>query len=315
MKVVEGSEVLTTSGWKDVSAISGDTVVLITEGGEISFKIVKSEPVGITQVNELSSKRLSLIVPTGTKTLVRNRDTGRTLYETVSSKIHRKMDVLRGSEVKTEGEYDPNVVLACAMQADGSYNTTSGATTKYKHKPYWEIQFTRDKKIERFQKALDELGVKYSRYKPCKMGKVRFYIPGHFEKYFTGNMKEKNFDLDKILSEGREKDFLEEVKHWDGSVREDGWTYCSTNLHNIGVVQALAHITGQSANYGVQQDTRQIFKKTPKPGYRLNISDKSKVFGYQCRKFRNGVDRVVYEINTTSGLFIRQNGYVFIVKD
>ena len=315
MKVVEGSEILTTSGWKDVSKISNDTAVLVTESGEISFKNVKNKFAGLCATNELFSKRLSMVVPSTSKTLVKERETGNLKYQAVDSKISWRWDVLRGSEVAIESNYDPAIVVACALQADGSYNTTSCATTKYKHKPYWEIQFTRDKKIERFHKALDELGVKYSRYKPCKMGKVRFYIPEHFEKYFTANMKEKNFDLDKILSEGRGKDFLEEVKHWDGSVREDGWTYCSTNFHNIGVVQALAHITGQSANYGVQQDTRQIFKKTPKPGYRLNISDKSKVFGYQCRKFRNGVDRVVYEINTTSGLFIRQNGYVFIVKE
>lgn len=314
MKVVEGSEVLTTSGWKDVSAISGDMVVLITEGGEISFKTVKSEPAGITQVNELSSKRLSLIVPVGTKTLVRNINTGRTLYETVSSKIHRKMDVLRGSEVKTESKYDPNVVLACAIQADGSYNTTSGSG-KYRHKPYWEVQFSRSRKIERFRKALDELEIRYSEYDPDHKGRVKFYIPEYVSEYFMGNLKEKNFDLSKVISESKEKDFLEEVKHWDGSMRNGGWTYCSTNFHNIGVIQALAHMTGQAANYGVQRDTRPIFKSTPKPSYRLNISDRSKIFGYQSRNFQQCGNLPCYDMNTTSGIFIRQNSYVFITKE
>lgn len=315
MKVVEGSEILTTSGWKDVSTIEGDTAVLVSRSGDISFKKVDVRDGGRFLTNELFSKRLCMVVPTTSKTLAKERTTQELCYQPVDSKIHRKWDVLRGSEVDIESRYDPAIVVACALQADGSYNTTSMAGTKYKHKPYWEIQFSRERKIERFQKALDELGVKYSRYEPCQRGKIRFYLPEHFENYFTGDMKEKNFDLDKILSEGSQKDFLEEIKHWDGRIREDGWTYCSTNFHNIGVVQALAHITGQSANFGMQQDTRPIFKKTPKPGYRLNVSDKSKIFGRQSRRFRNGSERMTYEINTTSALFIRQNGYVFIVKE
>lgn len=315
MRVVEGSEILTTSGWKEVSTISGDTVVLITGSGDISFKSVRNKLIGETFTNELFSKRLSMVVPVGSKTLTKKRDTEEVSYQSVNSKIHWKWDVLRGSEVKSESRYDASVVIACALQADGSYNTTSMASSKYRHKPYWEIQFSRERKIERFQEALDKLDVKYSRYAPCKRGKTRFYIPEHIENYFVGDAKEKNFDLDKILSEGKEKDFLEEIKHWDGSIREDGWTYCSTNFHNIGVVQALAHITGQSANFGVQQDTRPIFKSVPKPNYRLNISDKSKVFGHQCRKFREGTSRLAYELNTVSGVFIRQGGYVFIVKE
>ena len=60
---------------------------------------------------------------------------------------------------------------------------------------------------------------------------------------------------------------IDEVKYWDSHIRGENYTYCS-QFYNIEVVQSCTHITGYSANFGVQEDKR-YFQNQTKLNYRL----------------------------------------------
>ena len=138
---------------------------------------------------------------------------------------------------------------------------------KSTNSPYWEIQFSKERKITRFRQALIDAGIKYSEYARDKAGRIKFYLPKYSPKLFVGNLKERILICLKSSNIHMHSNLLMRVKYWDSHIRGENYTYCSTNLHNIEVVQAIAHITGYSANFGVQEvqeDKRDIFKTKPK---------------------------------------------------
>ncbi len=220
--------------------------------------------------------------------------------------------VVAGTVRKPFWRIEPVVVLTCALQADGSYLSTKTSAGNYTN--YWTVTLKRQEKIDRLRWALTEVGVDYTEYAKDKSGRIRFYIPNPPTHFFDElDLKSKTFDLKSIVSLRLEAEFLEEVMLWDGSVKGGAKVYCSTNKANIDVVQALAHLCGKSANFGVQYDKRPIFKKEPKPYYRLNVSDRN---GVDTQKFtRSEVDYKgrVYCVTVPSGMiYVRQNGRVFI---
>lgn len=153
----------------------------------------------------------------------------------------------------------------------------------------------------------------YSEYEADKRGRVKFYIPHYEPEFFKGDLKEKTFSLSAILDRGVSGEFLNEVAFWDGSVYGKGFTYCSTNKENIDVVQAIAHIHKRTANYGVQNDSRPIFKKTPKPYYRLNVSKRDKFKTDNLKRTEEWYEGNVYCVTVPSGIImVRQNGKVFV---
>lgn len=223
------------------------------------------------------------------------------------AKLNWKAKIPTTGVLSNQSIKDTSVIIDCALQADGTYSKAST------NSPYWEIQFSKERKITRFRQALIDAGIKYSEYARDKAGRIKFYLPKYSPKLFVGNLKEKNFDLSKILEYSYAQQFIDEVKYWDSHIRGENYTYCSTNLHNIEVVQAIAHITGYSANFGVQEDKRDIFKTKPKLNYRLNVSKLKYKTVQKMKTEKTNYSGKVYCATVSTGMIIvRQNKKVFI---
>jgi hypothetical protein len=306
------TEILTENGFIRFDELSDERVAQF-EREAISFvkpdRVVAKNHSG--EMVRMSKERFSMTATPDHRAVYIDKK-GETVEQSFSQKPNTGHFIPLTTDATRTGKWNPLVALTCAIQADGSYGstmTTAGNFTKY-----WTIQIKRPEKIERLRRLLKEIGIEYSEYEPDKRGRIRFYIPAFDTKYLVqSDLKAKTFCFKSIVADGLEADFLKEVAYWDGSFRGNGFTYCSTNKQNIDTVQAFAHLCGYSANFGVQHDARTIFKNTPKPHYRLNVSDRKRVTNQKLNHETIPYQGMVYCVTVPSGMIVvRQNGYVFV---
>jgi len=154
--------------------------------------------------------------------------------------------IFQAATVKKSGKSlnEWEVSLYCAVQADAS--VSSGGAV--------DIKFSRPRKIERFRKTLQKLGIPYTetvkKYPSAKhKDQTRFYIaardlPPYLEKEFSWSL----LDYDSATLER----FAKEVFLWDGeSARSSAYT--SRLKQNCDVVQAALTLTGRRANVRSRQ--------------------------------------------------------------
>jgi phosphate starvation-inducible protein PhoH len=305
------TEVLTNSGFVRLDQLQEDQQVAQFDGEKPAFvkptRIVRKDYSGY--LTTLGKDRFRMTATAGHDAVYRSHK-GDLFKHKFSDRPSTSWKIpVAGSKV-TSTSVDPVVTLTCALQADGSYLHTKTSAGNFTF--YWTITLKRQEKIDRLSWALRETGTNYTQYDKDDRGRVRFYIPHPDTKYFS-DLYTKTFNLSVILSEGKQADFLGEVLLWDGSVKNGSKVYCSTNRANIDSIQACAHLCGYSANYGVQYDTRPIFKKETKPYYRLNVSDRINVTLQKFEHYSKLYDGKVYCVTVPSGMvFVRQNGRVFI---
>ena len=309
----EGStEVLTAGGFKRFDQLNtSEAIATYSKDGKVVFEVptrlVQKEHKG--EMIEHFKDQFSMKATAGHNAVFKIKD---------QIELRRfDSDLIWNAKIPVSGMLDgqynksPFVVIDCALQADGSYSTTTSTNGTDFH--YWEIQFSKENKIDRFRSALNASGIKYSEYAKNKEGKIKFYLSDYSPKFLSGNLKEKNFDLNKILEYAFGEQVIEEIQYWDGHIRGTGYTYCSTNKHNIEAIQALAHIMGYSANFGVQVDTRKMFKKPPKPNYRLNVSKLIYKTTQRMQTKTEHFEGIVYCATVSTGMIlVRQNGKVFV---
>ena len=301
------TEVLTEGGFVRLDSLDKGAKVAQFDGESFSFvkPIRKVEKDYDGNMVEHYRDRFSMIATENHDAVYHNAK-GKYIKRKFSEDIVYDQTIPVSKLQKDSSKYDSEVVLACAIQADGSLGVRYSSAGNPTH--YWSVQVSRERKITRLEECLNDLGIGYSKYAKDQKGRVRFYIPYRDIKYLSGG-KSKNFDLQEILKHGAQTDFLFESLLWDGHKN----TYCSTNKHNIDVIQACAHLSGYAANFGVTLDKRDIFKREPKPYYRLNISERNHL---SPQKFKKDVFKYtgkVYCVTVPSGMIIvRQSGTVFI---
>jgi ribonucleotide reductase beta subunit family protein with ferritin-like domain len=110
------------------------------------------------------------------------------------------------------------------------------------------------------------------------------------------------------------KDFLYEVSHWDSHRRttdkDDSFTYCTTVRGNSDTVQAIASLCGKSPRLTVSQDDR---KESYKDTYNLNIIDSHTKDGQSIGRKLVPYKGKVRCLETSTGAFlIRYNGVVSV---
>jgi len=327
-------EYMRGSSFKDAFVLAdecftGDTEVL-TELGFIRFdelqegiKVFQFEdgsPSLVTPLRLVSKHYEGKLVTHGKQRFQMTATAGHdAVYQTASKGLHKRKFsdkppsvgkiVVAGNKTPTNVT-NSEVVITCALQADGSYLSTKTSAGNYTN--YWTITLSRQDKIERLVWALEDSGLQYSRYDEDKRNRTRFYIPNPCTTFFAGDLQRKTFNFSAIVGEGLQQEFLQEVLLWDGSTK-GGMVYCSTNKENIDTVQALAHLCGYSANWGVQYDKRPIFKVEPKPYYRLNISRRNGVSTQRLITKEQDFSGQVYCVTVPSGMiYVRQNERVFV---
>src|SRR5690625_4520109 len=183
----EGStEVLTKDGWTRFDELSDGGSVLQVNKDMTSEFVVPSRIIRKDYVGEMvthSRSRMSMTATENHDLVTMSKKTGEIKKEAFKNTIKTGRVVPISTKLThNPADFSWRVVLDTALQADGSYNTTSAGGTR---SPYWEIQLSREDKLSRFREALGNLGIRYSEYLPDSRGRVRFYIPDYSPKYFS----------------------------------------------------------------------------------------------------------------------------------
>ena len=252
------SELLTSTGWKNVASITGEDLIAQyeIETQKISFvkpkKVVNYDYSGI--MHRYQNRTTDICVTPNHDLISRHPGTG-------------KIDKVKSCQRKLGGNYlypasgrssiaDRDISLLTkiliAIQADGSLRATTPGAGNWR-----TVDFTlhKERKIDRLENLLRCAKIEYSHRKEGeKRHRFSFNLP-------------KEVDLDKIkdfgfvdlenLSSREAVQILEEVVFWDGTVntKTGQRAYYSTSFAAVSIVQAVACLSGQTiATVGINRD-------------------------------------------------------------
>ena len=272
---IEGTEVLTKTGWKDFrDLIEGEEVATFNNRREISFRkpsnyIAKSY---IGKLYKLSSKdQLSYITPGHKLTLY---DKNMLQYHEEAEKVSFNNSDIRipvsyGVGFASELEYNKYLTdwdrLRIAIQADGHkrfFRLKDGSKQERgisSDKILYELTFSKQRKIDRLQNILDNLpDVQYYR-RDYSSGKTCFEVFVDREQNDLKSFKWILEDIrltDSYWSSG----IVSELSYWDGQYLEQKKDckikYSTTNELNADIIQIVGTLAGYKTNIQVKEDLR-----------------------------------------------------------
>ena len=203
--------------------------------------------------------------------------------------LHRDVKYSHGSALPSKGRNSGLTDLErlyIAFQADGGYVQNSKNGVKFR--------FVKDRKSERIQEILTNLGIdfSYNFYEKEKTHNIYANIGHRAPKLF-----EDWVDIrDKSLEWARE--FLDEVSLWDGSVVSPeikSFSYSSIIESNADIVQMIASLVGAKSRKTVDYREKEPNKSTI---YKLYVTQNNQYFG---------VEKLEPE-------YIEYDGYVYCVE-
>ena len=335
--VAEGTEVLTTNGWKDISQVTTDDNVMVYDLNKETVYFEKPKRTTNYQVdNRLmvevvakQSKQFHQFVTPNHRMPVKTRvkagqNTTRTfveagLFDYRSHHLAPVSGILETNEEVQELTYLERILIAA--QADGRWQPERYTGSRAGTIPIW-FTFSKEHKIERLNLLAQLAGVhirELTKEKPKKNTKAkqqrRFKIDFPVDKV-PEDIKEFNtwVKLDEFSSKKAE-DFLDEVSYWDSHVHiskkgEKTFTYVSTNKSNVDIVQALAVMCGKQARYTKLVDNR---KESYLDVHSVNVVNSMFKDGESIEKKLVPYTGKVYCLETSTGAFVvRYKGTVSI---
>jgi hypothetical protein len=159
-----------------------------------------------------------------------------------------------------------------ALQADGSIHNVS----KTRNTTIAVFSFSKERKIKRFLKIINESGLNYNEVKSSKPKNPNKKQPRRFMVTFHDSNITKNINDYFVFPMGstKAKEIIEEMIHWNGYIQYNGnYYFSSTNKTACDFYQKVATLAGYSTNMSIQKDDR---KKTYNDVYRLYISKTKK---------------------------------------
>jgi ribonucleotide reductase beta subunit family protein with ferritin-like domain len=225
---------------------------------------------------------------------------------------YRKKIIVSGW--KQEGEWESLTAkdrFLIALQADGSLDYRIKEYGKNTGLKKVRFSLKKDRKNQRLQEILDELGWKYTKTYNQKREDFNWYV------WCPDLTISKTFnwvDLSKATSLWSEE-FIKELMYWDGhDVNKDGQTiyYSSVESSNVDVIQALATFANIKCSRSLQQDNRKAsFKDTHRVWLYLDSSYIPT--GRTQKTITNYIGRVMCVSVPTGNIIVRQNNKVAIV--
>ena len=191
--------------------------------------------------------------------------------------------------------------LAIICQADGSIQYERDS---YNH---WLVSFKKQRKIDRFLDIIEQSGVEYNEINSNRVGYRRFTF--NLPKSITKELQ-THFDLD--ISYEYARDFIDEIKNWDGYIDNNYIYYSSVEKKNVDFVSAVATLGGYSAKQKQCVDNR---SDNYNDTYRLWLYDRTirncqYLQKYKTQEYYNGD---VYCVEVPSHkIIVRANGYTFV---
>ena len=205
------------------------------------------------------------------------------------------------SELK--GWSDAQLRLWVAIAADGTYPKVGKQCV---------FTMRKDRKIERLENLLEELGIAYTKRVRVRRGTNEYSI------VFNRPNHPKHLDWRLTACSSHQADVIvSESKYWDGKYTVDYHQVCSSTKQDIDIIQYLAHSCGRNATITVSKNLRH---ENWSDVYSVNIaqrdSAKNKVM-IRCDSLKvtssTPDDSKQYCFDTDTGFFIvRQNDHIFI---
>lgn len=263
---VEGTEVLTSQGWKNFSLVTAEDLIAQwdTVTKEVSFVkpssiVVKSYNGKVFKFSNPQKHVCQVVTPNHRMVQWSAKKKVHSFVEAEQSSYSSSTDFPVAGYLKGETEITPLERFYIAAQADGTvsdrYTGEICGTI-----PVW-FGFSKLRKIKRLfdicklaNLEIIELTTETPtnpNKKPCRRFKVNLPL-----KDFVNVKRFDWVDFSKISCQWCEG-FLKEVVEWDGSKQKSGCVYYSTTVpENAKVVQAIAHLGGYKTHYGIRTDDR-----------------------------------------------------------
>ena len=286
--IVEGTKVfLKSKGWVNIETIEvGDEILACDINQKGSFE--KVERVIEKQIDEniisFKGKKFSQLVTENHRMLYKCR------YDKINKEILAKdcigprqgVSFSKGNiatsidfKNKETDKWDTlplEVRLMIAIQADAYiervetyFDESLGRHTTRTLKDTWSknrtctIQISRNRKIQRLEMLLNELGLDYSKSKADEIGRVCYKFKPNF---VTSKVFNDIIDLNKFTKKSAQE-FMIELTHWDGWGTRELETevkytqgYDTTNKTNAEFVMAVSTLAGYRVSCSIKKDKR-----------------------------------------------------------
>lgn len=270
---------LTENGWKNVKDISeGDRVCQYNADGSLEFvnplRVIHKEYEG--EIVEYNVGNVSYSVTPNHRMVYLDSSNELTIKLAKDSSGSNWNFITSGelSQNVTHEVKDEEIKMSVALQADGYKEAKAKGNA-------FQIQLSKERKINRFQEINKSLGNKFHEIAPSIGGgnnvkDRRRWRSSEVPTPLLDGTKEKNFVLSTLLSLSlrQRKVFIEELKFWDGSDYSNNgsgnFLYSTTNKHNVDVVLAVAALSGYTTTISQIRDGR---KETYKTQYKVMIKN------------------------------------------
>lgn len=188
--------------------------------------------------------------------------------------------------------------LNIAFQADGSYSTGCNNSIRF--------SFSKERKIERLSTLLINMKLPFKIY-DLKDGKKEFNIT------ISKNLMHKDFnwiDISNLCSNWCQE-FLEELKHWDSSIRNAGrFKYDTTTKSCSSIVELIAVSAGKGVFTTESEDNRE---KHFSNVFTSHIMDNNKAGGKSWVKEEVYYDGTIHCVQVPTGrLIVKRNRSIMV---
>lgn len=300
----EGTEVLTSTGWKNFKDISYDDMIAnYWPDRSVTFEkptdIIESSYVG-KMVNISNGRYSSLVTPN--HRVVYDDYYTNTIRVKEANKVGLNNHKIPVSGEKTTGLNSLSFrdKLKIAFQADGTLVNNGNFT---KDGVCYRFYLKKERKINRLLDLCLSNDIRHTVTDSPVSGFKNIYI--WYNELFSKDFNE--YDLNDVSSKWC-REFINEISYYDGTPLEDGTAlrYMNTNVDAIEKVFAI----GVLANYRVSRyinDGKNGFGKhseNPKECHYLNFIDKNYVTGRELNKDIVDYNGNIYCVTVPSGMII-----------
>ena len=304
---VPETEILTDKGYKQFKDLDHtEKIAQYNDDGSIEFvtpiRYINQEYIGYLECWQPRPGHIVKMTPNHQQPLLYNKSNKIKSKSICDIKFAQSNSlILAGSGIGNKSSLSDIDRLAIICQADGSI--------QYERENYnrWLVSFKKERKINRFLEIINRSGIDYTEINTSRVGYKRYTFS--MPKTVTKKLN-THFNLDFSYTGARE--FIDEIKNWDGHVAKEYIYYSSIDIDNTNFVSAIATLGGYNAKQKRNVDNRSDkFSDT----YRLWLYDRTTrgcqhIQKYRTKEYYSG--QVCCVEVPSHKIIVRADGYTFI---
>ena len=297
------SKILTPKGWKFFNDLTSDDLVAqVREDGTYEFikpLAIINEPYEgeMYEFRDFHGKIDLVVTPNHRLVSYKTSDNSISIKEASEYKQNYwEYKKLRSPKSRSKGrELSPYDKFLIALQADGCIKyVNKDLSTRV------EFNFQKERKHNRLLEILKNTSLEYNVYFPkSRQGQSTFSVLIPYNRIVskTFNWVDTS-NLDSLWCE----QFIEELKYWDSSIRNDGrFKYSTTIKENIDVVELVAIAAGKGIYISESEDDR---KKHFSNVFTAHILDNPYVGGQSITKTKIHYKGTVHCVKVPTGMIL-----------